>query len=177
MQVKKFICRFAPPEIADEEFNTNWLYSEAERQWTEKWLPANASSTIRYGGYYLAIIQPGLRIVSLNTNYCYIHNWWTLYKSQDHASNLAWLNKVLEEAEKDYEKVHIISHIPPGNDGCWAIFSREFAKIINRFESTVTAQFYGHTHREEFKVLRFGKCYSTGECRFPGRQSHDLHRS
>lgn len=50
-------------------------------------------------------------------------------------------------------QVHILSHIPPGNGDCWTIFSREFSKIINRFESTVAAQFYGHTHKDEFKIF------------------------
>ena len=50
-------------------------------------------------------------------------------------------------------QVHILSHIPPGNGDCWTIFSREFAKIINRFESTVAAQFYGHTHKDEYKIF------------------------
>lgn len=49
--------------------------------------------------------------------------------------------------------MHIIAHIPPGNEDCWAIYSREFESIISRFESTVAAQFYGHTHNEEFKVF------------------------
>ncbi len=46
-----------------------------------------------------------------------------------------------------------MSHIPPGNRDCWTVFSREFNKIINRFESTVAAQFYGHTHSEEYKLF------------------------
>ena len=50
-------------------------------------------------------------------------------------------------------QVHILSHIPPGGGDCWTIFSREFAKIINRFESTVAAQFYGHTHKDEYKIF------------------------
>lgn len=45
-----------------------------------------------------------------------------------------------------------MSHIPPGNSDCWSVFSREFVKIVERFESTVVAQFYGHTHNEEFKI-------------------------
>ncbi|XP_046635576.1 sphingomyelin phosphodiesterase-like [Daphnia pulicaria] len=143
---------FAPPEITDEEFNTAWLYDVAARQWA-RWLPAEVASTIRYGGYYTAVILPGLRVISLNTNYCYTGNWWTLSKSQDPASSLLWLNKVLEDAERAGEKVHILSHIPPGNGDCWTIFSREFSKIINRFESTVAAQFYGHTHKDEFKIF------------------------
>ncbi|XP_032779473.2 sphingomyelin phosphodiesterase [Daphnia magna] len=143
---------FAPPEITDVEFNTAWLYDEADRQWA-RWLPADVSSSVRYGGYYTALAQPGLRIVSMNMNYCYIFNYWTYYKSQDPASILTWLNQVLEDAELAGEKVHILSHIPPGNLDCWTIFSREFAKIINRFESTVAAQFYGHTHNDEYKIF------------------------
>lgn len=54
---------------------------------------------------------------------------------------------------KFVHQVHILSHIPPGNGDCWTIFSREFAKIINRFESTVAAQFYGHTHNDEYKIF------------------------
>lgn len=34
-----------------------------------------------------------------------------------------------------------------------SVFSREYNKIINRFESTVTAQFFGHTHTDEFKIF------------------------
>lgn len=45
------------------------------------------------------------------------------------------------------------SYIPPWNSDCWTIFSREFNKILNRFESTVTAQFYGHTHNDEYKIF------------------------
>ncbi|KZS08591.1 Acid sphingomyelinase phosphodiesterase 3a-like protein [Daphnia magna] len=143
---------FAPPEITDVELNTAWLYDEADRQWA-RWLPADASSTIRYGGYYTTLVQPGLRIISMNMNYCYTLNYWTYFKSQDPASSLLWLNQILEEAELNGEKVHILSHIPPGNSDCWTVFSREFAKIINRFESTVAAQFYGHTHKDEYKVF------------------------
>ena len=147
-----FFFRFAPPEITDEKFSSNWLYNELDSQWS-KWLPAEVSSTIRYGGYYTTLAQPGLRIVSLNTNYCYTLNWWTLFNSHDPASSLIWLSQTLEKSERDGEKVHIIAHIPPGGNDCWAIYSREFAKIINRFESTVAAQFYGHSHNEEFKIF------------------------
>jgi len=53
----------------------------------------------------------------------------------------------------DGEKVQIISHIPPGNSDCMSVFSREYNKIINRFESTVAGQFFGHTHKDEFKIF------------------------
>lgn len=143
---------FAPPEVTDEEHSISWLYEEADRQWAN-WLPAEVSSTIRYGGYYTTIVKPGLRMVSMNMNYCYTFNWWTLAKSEDPASGLLWLTKVLEEAEMNGEKVHIISHIAPGGPDCMSVFSREYNKIVNRFESTITAQFFGHTHTDEFKIF------------------------
>ena len=146
------VVRFAPSEVTDERFSNDWLYNEADAEWA-KWLPAEASSTIRRGGYYTALVQPGLRIISTNMNYCYTYNWWMLYNTQDPASGLSWLTEVLESAEKAGEKVHIMSHIPPGNSDCLSVFSREFGKIISRFESTVAAQFYGHTHNEEYKIF------------------------
>lgn len=111
LQITSFIriYSFAPPEITDVEFNTAWLYDEADRQWA-RWLPADVSSSVRYGGYYTALAQPGLRIVSMNMNYCYIFNYWTYYKSQDPASILTWLNQVLEDAELAGEKVKYIAH-------------------------------------------------------------------
>lgn len=96
--------RFAPPEVVDEQHSTSWLYEEADRLWAS-WLPAEVSSTIRYGGYYTTLVKPGLRMVSMNMNYCYTFNWWALAKSQDPASGLLWLTKVLEKAEMDGEKV------------------------------------------------------------------------
>ena len=95
---------FAPPEITDPELSTSWLYNEADVQWS-KWLPTDTSSTIRYGGYYTALVRPGLRIVSMNMNYCYTFNYWTVYNSQDPASSLIWLNQLLENAELAGEKV------------------------------------------------------------------------
>jgi len=147
---------FAPPEVTDEQYSIQWLYDEADRQWAS-WLPADVSSTIRYGGYYTALIKPGLRIVSMNMNYCYTFNWWTLIGAEDPASGLTWLSRVLQNAENNNEKVHIMSHIPPGNSDCWTTFSREYTKLTNRYESTIAAQFFGHTHNEELKIFYDGE--------------------
>ena len=123
-----YCLRFAPPEITDEEFSISWLYEEAVRQWAH-WLPANASSTIRYGGYYTVLIKPGLRMVSMNMNYCYTFNWWTLSKSQDPASGLFWLNGVLERAEMDGEKVRAIMNHKSQNEKPFFLFLNECVKI------------------------------------------------
>lgn len=110
IHIIKNISRFSPPELESligDDLSTSWVYEDADEQW-KRWLPAEVSTTVRYGGYYTTLIRPGLRIVSMNNNYCYTNNWWILLKSQDPASGLFWLNQVLEEAERDGEKVYCL---------------------------------------------------------------------
>ena len=66
---------------------------------------------------------------------------------------LQWLINELQAAEFNEEKVHIIGHIPPGHSDCLKVWSRNYYLIINRYESTVTAQFFGHTHYDEFELF------------------------
>ena len=44
-----------------------WLYSELVQSWSY-YLPADAQQTLNYGGYYAALVKPGLYVISLNTN-------------------------------------------------------------------------------------------------------------
>ena len=57
---------------------------------------------------------------------------------------LVWLIDQLLEAEAAGEKVHILSHVPPGNAECLGAWGREYSRIISRFEKTITGQFHGH---------------------------------
>jgi sphingomyelin phosphodiesterase len=47
--------------------------------------------------------------------------------------------------------VHIIGHIDPSK--CLESWSKNFYSIVNRYESTITAQFFGHTHKDEIKIF------------------------
>ena len=44
-------------------------------------------------------------------------------------------------------------HMGGGNGETYGPWGREFAKLVDRFEGTIVAQFYGHTHNDEFKVF------------------------
>lgn len=66
---------------------------------------------------------------------------------------MSWLIDQLLEAEEAGDKVHLIGHIPPGLPDCIETWSAMFHKIIERFSETVTGQFYGHTHYDEFSVF------------------------
>lgn len=84
-------------------------------------------------------------------NYCNNKNWWLLLNSTDPATELQWFIYELQSAEFSNEKVHIIGHIPPGHSDCIKVWSRNYYRIISRYESTITAQFFGHTHFDEFE--------------------------
>ncbi|XP_065583490.1 sphingomyelin phosphodiesterase-like [Artemia franciscana] len=78
---------------------------------------------------------------------------WLIHESRDPAHGLQFIQSELEKAEAANEKVYIISHIVPGNGDCWQIYTRELSKVVNRFEATLAGQFYGHTHKDEFKIF------------------------
>lgn len=76
-----------------------------------------------------------------------------IYEDQDPYGQLTWLTAVLTKAEKDREKVHILSHIPPGEPYCHLQWSIQYRRIIERFAPIILAQFNGHTHLDEIRLF------------------------
>ncbi|CAG0898808.1 unnamed protein product, partial [Darwinula stevensoni] len=52
----------------------------------------------------------------------------------DPASELQWIIDELQKAESRGDKVHIIGHIPPGYPDCLPTWSRNFRRIVQRFQ-------------------------------------------
>ncbi|XP_039599986.1 sphingomyelin phosphodiesterase [Polypterus senegalus] len=140
---------FPPPFIIGNH-SSSWLYNAIADEWAV-WLAPEAQKTIRWGGFYTMQIRPDLRLVSLNMNFCAKENFWLLVNDTDPAGQLQWLIGVLQQSEMKGEKVHIIGHIPPGL--CLKTWSWNYYKIVNRFESTIASQFFGHTHLDEFQMF------------------------
>ncbi|XP_059484529.1 sphingomyelin phosphodiesterase-like isoform X2 [Neocloeon triangulifer] len=138
------------PEIP-EELSSNWVYALAAEMWLPEMTEAS-KETVRKGGFYAHEIKPGLVVIAINNNYCYHLNWWLLYDNKDPTGQLQWLAEQLLEAEKAQKKVHILAHIPAGSSSCWDVWSKEYRKLIHRFENTVVAQFHGHTHYDHFNL-------------------------
>lgn len=103
------------------------------------------------GAFYSLQLYPGLRLVSLNMNYCPNENFYLYINSSDPLGQLAWLINILQKSENIGEKVHIIGHIPP--QSCLESFSKSYYRIVNRYESTIVGQFFGHTHSEKFRIF------------------------
>ncbi|KAK7076988.1 Sphingomyelin phosphodiesterase [Halocaridina rubra] len=141
-----------PQPYIDNEFDISWLYDEIANLWLT-WLPEDVAHSIAYGGFYTTLIKPGLRVVSMNSNYCYNFNWWLIYDDVDPAAELVWIGNQLNDAEVNGEKVYLIAHIPSGSGDCLKTWSHEFNKIVFRYESTIAGLFYGHTHKDHFMVF------------------------
>lgn len=94
-----------------------------------------------------------MRIICINTNYCARLNPWSLFNPVDPANQLKWLSDELHKAETAGDRVHIIGHIPPDNRECTQAWLYNFLRIIDRFNETILAQYYGHTHRDEYRLF------------------------
>ncbi|XP_031341333.1 sphingomyelin phosphodiesterase-like isoform X1 [Photinus pyralis] len=138
---------FSPSTITGR-LSTQWVFDLMRTEW-RKWLPSATQGTISEGGYYTVLVQPGFRIIALNSNVCFSYNWWLLYDDVDPYDQLRWLVLVLFKAERNNEIVHILSHVPTADGTCLQNWSREFFKIILRFSHIIAAQFNGHTHAKE----------------------------
>ncbi|XP_024261778.2 sphingomyelin phosphodiesterase [Oncorhynchus tshawytscha] len=139
-----------PPPFVHGNRSSRWLYDTMAEEWAP-WLPEQALKTLRHGGFYTVEVQPGLRVVSLNMNFCARENYWLMVNSTDPANQLQWLIHILQASEEKGERVHIIGHIPPGL--CLSSWSWNYYHIINRYEGTITGQFFGHTHMDEFQMF------------------------
>lgn len=74
------------------------------------------SLCFRIGGFYALSPHPGLRLISLNMNFCSRENFWLLINSTDPAGQLQWLVRELQAAEDRGDKVRESS----GSMAVWA---------------------------------------------------------
>ncbi|CAH0605808.1 unnamed protein product [Chrysodeixis includens] len=144
--------QFAPASVKGELINTTWLYDELAEKWGS-YLSEDAKATLRERGEFSVLIREGLRVITLNNNVAYKSNWWLVYDPLDAKTHLDWLISELHKAELAGEKVHILAHIPPGVHDLTKTWTREYNRIVNRFSSTIAAEFNGHTHSDEFKIF------------------------
>ncbi|XP_004207961.1 sphingomyelin phosphodiesterase isoform X1 [Hydra vulgaris] len=150
------VDNFPPPSVKGK-MGGQWLLDTLADVWS-KWLPEDTKETIKLGGYYTTLIDKGVRLISLNTNFGNDMNFWLYLDSVDPAEELHWLVNVLQKAEDNNEKVHIIGHMPPNSLLKW--WSYNYYRIINRYHEIIKAQFFGHTHHDEFIIFYDMKTYT-----------------
>ncbi|XP_068231172.1 sphingomyelin phosphodiesterase-like [Palaemon carinicauda] len=149
------LYQYPDPDNAPAELAADWLYEALAAQWART-IPDLDISTVLYAGFYSVPVIPGFRIISVNSMFGNGANIWLYQNSNDVAHELAWLENELWKAENEGELVHLLGHIPPGLLGNERTWSREYNRIVRRYESIIRGQFFGHTHYDEFEVFHDG---------------------
>uniref|UniRef100_A0A1I8IV72 C-type lectin domain-containing protein n=1 Tax=Macrostomum lignano TaxID=282301 RepID=A0A1I8IV72_9PLAT len=106
---------------------------------------------------------------------------WILQNITDPDDQLQWLISVLQRAESNGEKVHILGHIPSSE--LIKGYSWNYFKIAERYESTITGHFFGHTHHDELGVYfdpanttrAFGTAYIVGSLKTDDNPSYRVY--
>lgn len=147
------ICNLYPPESAWGNFSLTWMYDAVIRPYEDS-IPVNQVNLFRKYGYYSVQSKAdrNLRIVVLNTNLCYIDNFWLPTAPIDPFNQLQWFADTMDLAERFGQKVFIIGHISPGSYDCWPTWSHQFNRVISRYEAIIKGQWYGHEHDQNYKI-------------------------
>ncbi|KAK7740908.1 hypothetical protein SLS53_004971 [Cytospora paraplurivora] len=145
-----------PPAAVDTTIDTQWAYDTLSTD-IEGWIGSTAAAEVssNFGSYsVVADNYTNLRIISVNTNFWYKSNFWLYEKTIEHdpSGMLAWLVTELEAAETAGERVWLLGHMPLGSTDALHDQSYYFDTIIQRFDATISAVFYGHTHKDEFEI-------------------------
>ncbi|KXJ88155.1 calcineurin-like phosphoesterase [Microdochium bolleyi] len=143
-----------PPPTVDTTISTQYAYDTLSNAWSS-WIGAAAATEVSTNfGSYSTLTASGLRIISLNTNFWYKQNFWLYEKTMEHdpSGMLSWLAAQLEAAEAAGERVWLLGHMPMGASDAFHDQSYYFDTIIQRFDATIAAIFYGHTHKDEFEI-------------------------
>ncbi|KAG4439668.1 hypothetical protein IFR05_004865 [Cadophora sp. M221] len=143
-----------PPASVDTTISTQWAYDVLSSEWASVIGSTAAAEVESNYGSYSVLTSEGLRMITVNTNFWYKQNFW-LYEAtmdRDPSGQLAWLVTELEAAESAGERVWLMGHMPMGSSGAFHDQSQYFDQIIQRFDATIAALFFGHTHQDEFEV-------------------------
>ena len=107
----------------------------------------------KYGYYSMLYKNTKLRIVSLNCLVCDSFNFNLLYDRSQARLMSNWLEKVLDNAEKNGETVHIMDHIPMQNNQHSIDCSARLKILMDRYQHIIKGYFSGHTHNEFSTVV------------------------
>eukprot|EP01114_Cavostelium_apophysatum_P013258 TRINITY_DN3168_c0_g1_i1.p1 TRINITY_DN3168_c0_g1~~TRINITY_DN3168_c0_g1_i1.p1 ORF type:complete len:560 (-),score=98.35 TRINITY_DN3168_c0_g1_i1:24-1703(-) len=133
-----------------------WLKDGLVEAWGA-YLPESALGTVRERGYYSALAKPGLRIVSINTQWADGNNLYLLLNDNQEKNQTDWLVETLDESRANGEKVYLIAHIPPASANPNTSYAVDIVEIFTNYSDVIVAHFYGHTHEDQFEVITNSK--------------------
>ncbi len=142
--------------------DSSWNYDFLSSLWQEnQWLDSTATRDVKthFGAYPISNPpgMPGLKIVSINTDFWYVDNIFNFanYSNPDPNCMLSFLASELEASEAASQRVWILGHVPSGYDSGSALPNPTalFQSTVVRFSpSTIAGIFWGHTHEDQVRL-------------------------
>lgn len=154
---------------------TNLYYSkrpqiqELNQAYFDMWQPVSRFTdeqrlTYLKGGYYTISVVPGLRILSYNSNYFPLDNFYSIlnYDETDYPEMQQFMEDTLSAARENSEKVIVLGHHPSGGSGMFTEYSHFITDIHARYGDIIVLHLLGHSHSDWFALV---KDFETGETR------------
>lgn len=64
---------------------------------------------------------------------------WIYVNESDPDGTMTWLVNELASAEAAGQYVHILAHIPPGNEECLEGWAKNYYRVVNRSDNLILA--------------------------------------
>jgi len=134
-------------------------------EWIEKFsqfLSDDEMKTFRKYGYYSSPLtykngtQIGdkvTKVISLNSNLCYMMNFYQMTESKDPGNMLAWLEQELSDLERQGGSAIIMSYIP-NIDECTRQIGLRWHALMDRYQNVIRWSTSSHTRKEQFNVIK-----------------------
>jgi sphingomyelin phosphodiesterase len=121
--------------------------------WINETTEAQAEHT--YGSFAVTT-KRGLRVISIDSNFWYSENYYNFWNitEPDLSGTFKWLVGELLECERFGQKAWIMAHVPSQEMGAVPWATEVFRQVIRRFSPhVIAANFFGHTHADQFNVF------------------------
>jgi len=145
-----------PRDNTVTSMDSQWVFDTQSRGW-EMWINATAAQELKHtsGSYAVVVPHTNLRLISVNTQYWYPQNYWlydTDHMPTDPNGILAFMVSQLQAAEDAGQRAWIFGHIPSGKADIFHDQSNYYDQIVQRYKNTIAAQFFGHSHKDQFEI-------------------------
>jgi len=131
-----------------------WVFAHHAELWSH-WLNDDSKASLKkYGRYTQMHPNSNLRIIAINSFIYDTLNSFLWANSTDPTNQLGWLEETLRIAEKNDERVFIIGHIPMSHVGTMKHWAYRYTVLIDRFSHIIKGQFFGHTHEDNFVIMK-----------------------
>eukprot|EP00827_Trimyema_finlayi_P002679 TRINITY_DN237_c0_g1_i4.p1 TRINITY_DN237_c0_g1~~TRINITY_DN237_c0_g1_i4.p1 ORF type:complete len:538 (-),score=114.47 TRINITY_DN237_c0_g1_i4:101-1714(-) len=134
--------------------DTQYLKDTAYDIW-KNWIPKDAIESLQKRGFYsLKNEKYKFKLITLLTEVFDILDFHIIKYPTNPLNELEWLESELREAESSGYTVIIQGHIPVGECIAQSQWSRRYNILIQRFQNIIRGQFFGHTHYDQFQIIR-----------------------